>query len=94
MSDKFQYRPLPDPAKVIWEAKRNDEKRNDEHNYQQWRYQETINNYNWIIAELHKMQDIADPLMGVRIEMELKKAKKELAKIQTDYNIFKRYGSK
>jgi hypothetical protein len=63
---------------------------NDRQNYQDWRYSESIKNYNWMIEELHKMYDIADPFMRLRICSALKQSKKELTKIQADYEKFKR----
>jgi hypothetical protein len=80
MDDK--HRPLSEVEKWIM---------NERQNFEDWRYKHTINNYNTMIAELHKMYDSnTDGFMRSRIQSTLKQSKRELAKLQIQYEKFKR----
>lgn len=62
--------------------------------FEKWRYIDTINIYNSIIEEFQKLYDntpASDRFMRARILCGMKKSKRELAKTQAEYAMFKKY---
>jgi hypothetical protein len=58
------------------------------------RYKDNISDYNNLIAEFQKLYEqtpTTQRYVRARIQSGLKKSKRELAKTQTEYEIFKKY---
>ena len=67
---------------------------NDPEYFEKWRYIDTINNYNSIIEEFQKLYDktpAADRSARAKILNGMKQSKRELAKTQAEYEMFKKY---
>ena len=67
---------------------------NDPEYFEKWRYTDTINDYNSIIAEFQKEYEqtpAADRFTRTRILSEMQEAKRDLAKTQAEYGMFKKY---
>jgi hypothetical protein len=67
---------------------------NDPKQYEKWRYIDSINVYSSIIEEFQKMYEqtpTADRNARVRILNGMKQSKRELAKTQAEYEMFKKY---
>jgi hypothetical protein len=74
---KWVYRMMNDPAE--WEK---------------FRYKDAIDDYNMIIAECQKMYNmtpVPSRLIRARLLSTLKRAERDLARVQADYDKFKRY---
>jgi hypothetical protein len=67
---------------------------NDPEYFEKWRYTDTINVYNNIIEESQKLYEqtpATDRFARARIISGMNQSKRELAKTQTEYEIFKKY---
>jgi hypothetical protein len=67
---------------------------NDPEYFEKWRYIDTINDYNSIIEELQKLYEqipATDRFVRARIQSEMKESKRDLAKTQAEYEMFKKY---
>jgi hypothetical protein len=67
---------------------------NDPVYFEKERYIDTINVYNSIIEEFQKLYEktpVTDRLAHAKILNEMKQSKRELAKTQAEYEIFKKY---
>jgi hypothetical protein len=67
---------------------------NDPEYFEKWRYVDTINDYKSIIEEFQKLYDqtpVTDRFMRARIQSGLKQSKRNLAKTQAEYEMFKKY---
>jgi hypothetical protein len=67
---------------------------NDPEYFEKWRYIDTINDYNSIIAEFQKLYEqtpVTQRYTRARIQSEMKESKRDLAKTQHEYEIFKKY---
>jgi hypothetical protein len=67
---------------------------NDPEQFEKWRYKDTINDYSSLIAEFQKLYEntpAADRFIRARILSGIKKSKRDLAKTQAEYEMFKRY---
>ena len=67
---------------------------NDPEYFEQWRFKDTIDNYNMILEELEKHYDqtpVTNRYTRSRILSTMKRAQRDLEKIQADYEQFKRY---
>jgi hypothetical protein len=67
---------------------------NDPEYFEKWRYKDTINDYNSLIAEFQKLYEqtlTTNHFMRARIQSGMKKSKRDLAKTQAEYEIFKKY---
>jgi hypothetical protein len=67
---------------------------NDPCEFEKFRYVDTINEYNNVIAELQKLYDSTPPtnrFIRASCLKGLKSVQKDLAKIQAEYNAFKKY---
>jgi ElaB/YqjD/DUF883 family membrane-anchored ribosome-binding protein len=69
---------------------------NDPEYFEKWRYTDTINDYNSIIEEFEKLYEQTPPTATqqyarARILSGMKQSKRELAKTQAEYKIFKKY---
>jgi hypothetical protein len=67
---------------------------NDPEYYERWMYTDNINAYNSIIEELQKLYEetpVTNRFARVSSLSGIKRAKKELAKTQAEYEIFKKY---
>jgi hypothetical protein len=67
---------------------------NDPNQFEKDRYVDTIDVYNSIIEEFQKLYDktpVTDQFARVKILNGMKQAKRELAKTQAEYEIFKKY---
>jgi hypothetical protein len=67
---------------------------NDPTEWEKFRYKDAIDDYNMIIAECQKMYDmtpVPSRLVRVRLLSIIKRAERDLAKVQADYDKFKRY---
>jgi hypothetical protein len=67
---------------------------NDPNPFEKWRYIDTINDYNSIIEGFEKLYEqtaATDRTARARILSGLKKSKRELAKTQPEYDVFKKY---
>ena len=67
---------------------------NDPEYFEKWRYIDTINDYNNLIEEFRKLYDntpTTNHFMRARILSGLKKSKRDLAKTQAEYEMFKKY---
>ena len=65
---------------------------NDPEYFQRSRYIDTINDYNNLIAEFQKLYEqtpATQRYARARIQSRMKKSKRDLAKTQTEYEIFK-----
>jgi hypothetical protein len=66
----------------------------DPREFEKWRYIDTINDYNSIIAELQKLYEntpASDRFIRARIQNGMKQSKSDLAKTQAEYEMFKKY---
>jgi hypothetical protein len=62
--------------------------------FEKWRFKDTINDYNSIIEEFQKSYEqtpITQRYARARILSGMKKAKRELAKTQAEYEVFKKF---
>jgi hypothetical protein len=67
---------------------------NDPEYFEKWRYKHTIGGYNNLIAEFQKLYEqtpASDHFIRARILSGMKQSKRELAKTQAEYEIFKKY---
>ena len=67
---------------------------NDPYEFEKWRYIDTINDYNNIIAEFQKLYDqtpTTNRTARARILNGLKQSKRDLVKTQAEYEMFKKY---
>jgi hypothetical protein len=67
---------------------------NDPEYFEKWRYVDTINDYNNIIAEFQKLYDqtpTTNRTARARILNGLKQSKRDLVKTQAEYEMFKKY---
>jgi hypothetical protein len=68
---------------------------NDPEYFEQWRFKDTIDDYNMIIAECQKLYDnnsnTEDRFIRDKSVSTIKRAQRELAKTQAEYDIFKKY---
>ena len=67
---------------------------NDPEYFEKWRFKDTINDYNMIIKEFEKLYEqtpATDRYVRARIISGLKKSKRDLAKTQAEYKMFKKY---
>jgi hypothetical protein len=67
---------------------------NDPEYFEKWRYIDTINVYNSIIEEFQKLYDntsVTDRFARARILTGMKQSKRDLAKTEAEYEIFKKY---
>jgi hypothetical protein len=67
---------------------------NNPNEFEKWRYIDTINEYNILIAEFQKIYEntpAPDRFIHARIQSGMKKSKRDLAKTQTENEIFKKY---
>jgi hypothetical protein len=67
---------------------------NDPEYFEKWRYVDTINDYNSIIEEFQKLYDktpASDRSAITKIRNGLKQSKRNLAKTQAEYEMFKKY---
>jgi hypothetical protein len=67
---------------------------NDPEYFEKWRFKDTINDYNSIIAEFQKLNEqtpITQRYTRARILSGLNKSNREVAKTQTEYDKFKKY---
>jgi hypothetical protein len=67
---------------------------NDPEQFEKWRYTDTINDYNSLIAEFQKLYEqtpASDRFARARIQSGMKKSKRDLAKTQAEYEMFKKY---
>jgi hypothetical protein len=62
--------------------------------FEKWRYKDTINDYNSLIQEFQKLYQntpTTNHFIRARILSGMKKSKRDLAEIQTEYEMFKKY---
>jgi hypothetical protein len=67
---------------------------NDPEYFERWRYIDTINDYNSIIEECQKLYEntpVTNRFIRARSLSTMKRAQKELAKTQVEYDKFKQY---
>jgi hypothetical protein len=67
---------------------------NDPEYYERWFYKDAMDDYNMIIAECQKMYDmtpVPSRLVRSRLRSTIKRAERDLAKVQAEYDKFKRY---
>src|SRR5918912_467498 len=67
---------------------------NDPEYFEKWRYIDTINDYISLIAEFQKLYEqtpTTNHFMRARIQSGMKKSKRDLAKTQGEYEMFKKY---
>jgi hypothetical protein len=67
---------------------------NDPEYFEKWRYIDTINAYSSIIDEFQKLYDktpAANHYARARILSGIRQSKRELAKTQAEYEMFKKY---
>ena len=67
---------------------------NDPEYFEKWRFKDTINDYNMVIKEFQKLYEqtpATDRYARARIASGLKKSKRDLAKTQEEYEMFKKY---
>jgi hypothetical protein len=67
---------------------------NDPEYFEKWRYKDTINDYSSLIAEFQKLYEntpASDRFVCANILNGMKQSKRELAKTQAEYEMFKKY---
>ena len=69
---------------------------NDPEYFEKWRFKDTINDYNSIMEELQKLYEqtpatVTNRFIRARSLSTMKRAQKELAKTQAEYDKFKQY---
>jgi|SRR5919198_3865050 hypothetical protein len=71
---------------------------NDPNEWEKFRYKDTIDDYNSVIEHSQKLYNetpvtakAANPIMRARCLSNMKRAQRELAEIQAEYDIFKKY---
>ena len=64
---------------------------NDPEYFEKWRYIDSINDYNSIIEKLYEQTPQTDRYARVRILSGMRQSKRELAKTQAEYEVFKKY---
>ena len=67
---------------------------NDPEYYEQWRYKEVIDDYHMIIQECQKVFDntpVTNRLTRATCLSTIKRAQRDLAKVQAEYDKFKQY---
>jgi hypothetical protein len=70
---------------------------NDPEYFEKWRFKDTINDYNLVIEECQKLYDntpVTNRFIRARSLSTMKRAQKELAKTQAEYDKFKQYKAK
>jgi hypothetical protein len=78
----------PDVAKWLYRMM------NDPDFYEQWRFLDTIDEYNNLIAESQKHYEqtpLADLFMRAKFQSVIRECKKDLAKTMAQYDRFKRF---
>jgi hypothetical protein len=62
--------------------------------FEKWRYIDTINDYNNLIAEFQKLYEqtpVTQRYTRTRIQSGMRKSKRDLTKTQAEYEMFKKY---
>ena len=70
---------------------------NDPNEFEKMRFIDTINYYNSLIAEVRKLYEqtpVTQRYARARILSGMKKSKRELAKTQAEYEMFKKYNTR
>ena len=67
---------------------------NDPEYFEKWRYVDTINDYSSLIEEFQKLYEqtpVTQRYARARIQSEMKESKRDLAKTEAEYEMFKKY---